>query len=125
MSNYFKVFKFDGNNVLKSPMLKHHYYARIFLSHFLSTSYDLRNGNLYIASGWPRKDNYPYINFYRSNYDFRNLKGKWCSIIVNDISMESKSDVLEELYNELGSLEDPEESQVACYTNLINRLTNG
>lgn len=125
MSKYFRVFKFDRSNTYKSSILKYYCSARIFLAHFLNVGYDLRNGNLYIASGWGSKDSYPYINFYKSNYDFRNLKGKWCSIIVNDISMESKPNVLEELYNELGSLENPEEDQIACYTFLINRLTNG
>ena len=127
-NEYFKIFKFSEDNLVNKAFYIHNdrtlyvYSAKVFLGNPLNTCYDFRVKNLYIASGWYHKDDYPYIIFYRSNYDFRNLKGKWCSIIVNDISIESKPIVLEELYNKLGNLENPEEDQIACYTFLINSL---
>lgn len=50
MSRYFKVFKFDKDNVFKSPILEYPHNARIFLPQFLNAPYDFRNGNFYIAS---------------------------------------------------------------------------
>lgn len=130
MSKYFRIFKFSEDNLVKKAIYNiedqvgYIYYAQVFLKDFINTSYDFRAKNMFIATGWGDRANYPHINFYRSNFYFENLKGRWCSIIVNDISMESKSYVLEELYNELGNLENPEEDQIACYTFLINRITN-
>ena len=131
MSKYFKVFKFCEDNIVKSLLCTYKdeslyiYSAKVFLEAPLNTCYDFRVRDLCIGSGWCFKDYYPYINFYKHNFDFRDLKGSWCSIILNDIAPESESAVLEELYNELGNLENPEEDQIACYTFLINRLTNG
>lgn len=129
-SKYFRIFKFSEDNLIKKSFYIHNdrtlyvYSAKVFLKDSLNTCYDFSVRDLFIVRGWYNKDYYPYINFYKHNFDFRDLKGKWCSIIVNDIAPESKSTVLEELYNELGNLQNPEEDQVACYINLIN-LLNG
>lgn len=113
MNKYFRVFKFDSEIALKS-------FTQVFLAHFLTAQYDFRVGELFVTSGYTNKDYYPYIRFYRTNYDFQRLSGKWCSIIIHDCNKENKSIILESLYNELGSLENPEEDQIACYTYLIN-----
>lgn len=120
MTKYFRVFKFTKDNIGICTMIYRSVFAKVFLEHFLTAQYDFRVGTLFVTSGYANKDDYPNIKFYRADYDFTNLIGKWCSIIINDIAKEPKSIILESLYNELGSLENPEENQIACYTYLIN-----
>lgn len=131
MSKYFKVFKFCEDNITKHAIgysehsIRYVYYTRVLLTGSLTCVYYLRQKDSFITSGYRYINTASHINFYRHGYDPRNLIGKWCSIIIADISKECRSIVLEELYNELGSLENPEEDQIACYTFLINRLTSG
>lgn len=129
MSKYFKIFKVNKQNITRGEIYNSHIqyinHLEVPLDNLYCRSYELYKGNLFVALSTYNASTDPYINFYRSNYDFRSLEDVYCSIIVYTPYKDEKLIILEELYNELGNLKDPEEPQIACYTNLINRLTNG
>lgn len=129
MSRYFKIFKVNKQNIVRgeiySSNIQYINHLEVSIKDLKCTAYELYKGNLFVGSGLYRGSTDPYIHFYRSNYNFRNLEESYCSIVIQNPSKTEKLIMLEELYNELGNLKDPEEIQISCYTNLINRLTNG
>lgn len=115
MGKYFKVFKLDKSNISERSIIVPSLNNSDKCIHFA----DLLNSTQYISRSY-----YESIGgFYLFNYSLGNIRflNTWVIVLYRCIGEDAK-EIIEDLYTELGSLENPEEEQIGCYTFTINIL---